>query len=122
MDQATRTHATVENYFDMWNETNSAARRALIENVWTVDAQSIDPLADARGWNAIEQHVMNLRAQFPDHRVTRTGAVDQHHDRLRFPWALSDAQGGTVLTGIDCVRLGDDGRFAELVGFFDAAD
>jgi hypothetical protein len=120
MDQATLTHATVEDYFDMRNESDAAARRALVERVWSVDALSVDPLADARGREAIEQHVLSVRARFPAHRVTRTGAVDKHHDRLRFPWALCDAQGGTVLTGIDCVRLAEDGRFAELVGFFDA--
>ena len=121
MDQRTRTHATVENYFDMWNVEESKARRSLVEGVWSVDAQSIDPLADARGWNAIEQHVLHLRQQFPGHRVARTGEVDQHHDRLRFPWALQDPDGKTVMTGIDCVRLAADGRFAELTGFFDPA-
>lgn len=120
MDQASRTHGTVEDYFDMWNVDDAAARRELVARVWSVDAQSTDPLADVRGHQAIEQHVLNVRARFPGHRVTRTGEVDGHHDRLRFPWALRDAQGATVMTGIDCVRLTDDGRFAELVGYFDA--
>lgn len=121
MDQKTRTHATVENYVDMWNETKSAARRELVKKVWSDDALSSDPLAEVRGWSAIEAHVAHLQEQYPWHRIARTGEVDQHHDRLRFPWALRDADGNTVLTGIDCVRLADDGRFAELIGFFDSA-
>lgn len=62
---------------------------------------------------------MNIRRQFPGHRIARTSAVDEHHDRLRFAWMLSDAEGGGVMTGIDCVRLAPDGRFAELTGYFD---
>jgi hypothetical protein len=121
MDQATHTHGTVEDYIDMWNVEDAVERRALVERVWTSDAQSTDPIADVRGHDAIEQHVKNIRAQFPGHRVARTGAVDQHHDRLRFSWALSDAGGATVMSGIDVVRLAADGRFAELSGYFDAA-
>jgi hypothetical protein len=121
MDQKTRTHATVENYVDLWNETNPAARRELVEKVRIADALSSDPLAEVRGWSAIEAHIARTQAQFPWHRIARVGEVDQHHDRLRFPWALRDADGNTVLTGIDCVRLAGDGRFAELIGFFDSA-
>jgi hypothetical protein len=121
MDQRSNINATVENYFDMWNETDRARRRALVEAVWVKDAQSIDPLADVRGWDAIEQLVAGVQQQYPGHRIRGTGAVDQHHDRLRFPWSMQDPNGQTVLTGIDCVRLAGDGRFAELVGFFDGA-
>ncbi len=121
MDQKTRTHATVEDYVDLWNETRPVMRHKLVEKVWSADALSSDPLAEVRGVKAIEAHIARTQAEFPWHRIARIGEVDQHHDRLRFPWALRDADGNTVLTGIDCVRLADDGRIAELVGFFDSA-
>jgi len=36
-------------YLDCWNETDPAARRKLIDEVWTVDAEYTDPLAPAHG-------------------------------------------------------------------------
>lgn len=119
MDQKSQPNVTVENHFDMWNETDPARRRAAVEAVWTPDAQSIDPIASATGWQAIEQFVITLQAQYPDHAVLLSGEVDQHHNRLRFPWVIKNPAGEVVLSGIDCVRLANEGRFAELTGFFD---
>lgn len=119
MSLSMQTSKVVEHYFEMWNAPDAATRRALIEQVWTPEATSVDPLADVRGWEALNGFVGSLREKYPAHRVARNGPIDQHHDRLRFSWHMVDGAGATVLTGIDCVRLSADGRFAELVGFFD---
>ena len=71
------------------------------------------------GWDAIDQYVAGEQQKYPGHTVVRTGAPDQHHDRLRYPWALKSPKGETRLYGIDCVKVASDGRFIELVGFFD---
>lgn len=121
MDAKNQVTVTVDNYFKMWNETDPVRRRAAVEAVWTPDAQSIDPLADVVGWQAIEQFVIGLQEQYPNHTVLLGGAVDHHHNRLRFPWAIKNPAGQVILSGLDCVRLASDGRIAELTGFFDGA-
>jgi hypothetical protein len=44
----------IDRYLACWNETDPAARRTLIEQTWTDDASYIDPLAEARGHDAID--------------------------------------------------------------------
>lgn len=121
MDQASPLAARVAAYFEMWNETDGAARRELVEEVWTADALSVDPIAEVSGWAAIEAHVAGVQQQYPGYRIAQRGDLDAHHDRARFPWVMCDGDGKAVLTGIDSVRLAADGRFAELVGYFDPA-
>ena len=121
MDQKTEPNVIVGKYFEMWNETDPARRRAVVEAVWTPDAQSIDPIASVTGWQAIEQFVITLQTQYPAHAVLLDGEVDEHHDRIRFSWVIKNPAGKVILSGIDCVRLAKDGRFAELTGFFDGA-
>jgi hypothetical protein len=45
-------------------------------------------------------------------------AVDEHHGRLRFNWALKGHDAAMVLAGVDFAQLGDDGRLQSVVGFF----
>lgn len=112
--------ATVAAYFSMWNETDPVRRRALIERVWTVDAESLDPTAQVKGWDAIEGFVISLQHAYPDHLVALDGAVDAHHDWARFRWRITAPTGAPFLSGLDCVRLAADARFSQLIGFFDA--
>ena len=119
MDQKSSINVTVENYIEMWNARDARTRRSLVEEVWTEQARSVDPIGDVVGWDAIDKHVAGVQQQYPGHTVVATGAPDQHHDRLRFPWAMKSPKGETLLTGIDCVKVASDGRFIELVGFFD---
>ncbi len=113
--------ATVDAYFSMWNETNPARRRALIERTWASDAESLDPTTRVTGWDAIEGFVASLQRAYPDHLVALDGAVDAHHEWLRFRWRITAPTGADFLSGLDCVQLAADGRFAKLIGFFDTA-
>ena len=88
MDQKSNINVTVENYFAMWNARDARTRRTLVEEVWTEQARSVDPIAEVVGWDAIDQYVASEQQKYPGHTVVRIGAPDQHHDRLRYPWAL----------------------------------
>ena len=113
------TKTTVSNYFAMWNEPDPTRRRTLIEKTYAADGRNIDPAADVQGWDQLEQFVSGLLETVPEHTVAICSAIDGHNDRIRFSWAITSPEGEVVLTGIDCVRLANDGRIAELVGFFD---
>lgn len=113
--------ATVAAYFSMWNETDPARRRALVERTWTADAESLDPITHVRGWDALDGFVASLQQAYPDHLVALDGAVDAHHDWARFRWRITTPTGADFLQGLDCVQLGADGRIARLIGFFDTA-
>ena len=55
----------IARYLDCWNETDPAARRKLIDEVWAADAEYIDPMAEARGRAAIDATIGAVQDQFP---------------------------------------------------------
>ena len=62
-----------------------------------------------------------VHQQFPGHAFRLTGAVDAHHDRVRWTWALAPEAGGdAVATGLDVAVVGADGRLSHVTGFIDA--
>src|SRR5262249_32712005 len=70
-----------ERYIAMWNETDPAARRALISEIWSEDGQYIDPLAEVSGHDGIDAVVAGAQAQFPGMTFRLASAVDAHHDQ-----------------------------------------
>ena len=58
-------HDVIARYLDCWNETDPAARRKLIGEVWAPDAEYIDPMAEAHGRDAIDATIGAVQDQFP---------------------------------------------------------
>jgi hypothetical protein len=79
----------VERYIAAWNETDPAARRQLVDDVWAPDARYIDPMVIASGRDEIDATIGAVQAQFPGLTFKLRGPVDAHHDQARFSW-LSD--------------------------------
>ena len=114
---ATATHA--ERYLAAWNETDPAARRAAVEQLFSADARYTDPLADAEGRDAIEATIAAVQAQFPGFVFTLAGAPDAHHDQLRFTWHLGPEGVEAPITGFDVAVVDADGRIRTVLGFLD---
>jgi hypothetical protein len=111
----------VEDYLDSFNETDPAARRALIDRVWAEDATYIDPVMAGEGRDGIDRMIAAAQAQFPGHRFETTLAPDGHHDRVRFGWRLVNVADGTpVAAGMDFATLTGDGRLRSVTGFLEA--
>lgn len=112
--------ATLDGYFAMWNETDPARRRPIIEQTWTPDARYIEPLMTAEGYDALNAGVAGLQAQFPGHTLGPAGGVDTHHDRVRWRWELLGPDGGEpIAAGTNVGQLAPDGRLRQVTGFFD---
>ena len=110
----------VDGYFAMWNETDQARRREVIEATWTSDASYVDPMFDAEGQDALDAMVAGVNEQFLGHRFRPTGTVDVHNDRVRWGWELAGpGDGSTVFSGVDFAVLAADGRLREVTGFFE---
>jgi hypothetical protein len=109
----------VKRYIDSWNETDPAARRALIDELYTADAGYTDPLVDAHGRDQIEATVAGAQRQFAGLVFTLAGDVDAHHDTARFHWHLGapDAEEPLVI-GFDVV-VTEGGRLRQVYGFLD---
>jgi HEAT repeat protein len=118
-DAAAPLSTVVDGYFAMWNETDPTRRREVIAATWAQDARYVDPLFAAEGPEALDALVAAVHEQFPGHRFRLTGAVDAHHDRARWGWALAGPDGeAPVAAGVDFAVLAPDGRLREVTGFF----
>ena len=51
---------TVERYFEMWNETDPARRRALIADIWSPVASYVDPMFTAEGYEGLDTMVAGV--------------------------------------------------------------
>ena len=117
---ATPIGEVVDGYFAMWNETDPARRREVIEATWSEDASYVDPMFAADGQDALDDMVAGVQERFPGHRFRPTGAVDAHNDRARWGWELAGPDDGQpVAAGVDFAVLAPDGRLREVTGFFE---
>ena len=75
-DETTDLTALVDRYIAMWNEPDSARRRALIARTWTEGASYLDPMMQGDGRSGIDAMVEGVQQRFPGHRFRRTSEVD----------------------------------------------
>ncbi len=109
----------VENYLACWNETDPAARRALIDRHWSADPSYRDPMVQVRGRDALDTTIGAVQQQFPGFVFTPGGAVDAHHDQARFTWNLGPAGAEPLVVGFDVVVTDAEGRIETVLGFLD---
>ncbi|MGD9702875.1 MAG: nuclear transport factor 2 family protein [Ilumatobacteraceae bacterium] len=109
----------VDQYLACWNEPRPDHRLDLVAATWTEDARSVDPLADVSGHEEISSMMSAVQAQLSGHQFRLVGDVNAHHDVIRWSWAMSAPDGGTVVAGTDAAVV-IDGRIALLTGFFDS--
>lgn len=113
-------NAIVENYLDVWNETDPAARRARIDELWAEDGVYVDPLASVSGRDGFDQVVSGAQAQFQGLKFVRGGVYDEHHNIVRFTWDLVPAPGAEpIVIGFDVAAINDEGLVSSVHGFID---
>lgn len=105
----------VARYLETWNETDQAARRKAIDELWAEDGVYTDPIAVAAGRDQIDAAIGAVQAQFPGLACTLAGQVDAHHDIARFTWSLGD----DLVIGFDVLVLDAGGRISRVHGFLD---
>jgi hypothetical protein len=105
----------VARYLETWNETDPAARRTAIDELWAADGVYTDPMATAAGRDQIDATIAAVQGQFAGLAFTLAGPVDAHHDTARFTWSLGDE----LVIGFDVLVLDADGRISKVYGFLD---
>lgn len=108
-----------ERYIDVWNETDATARRSKIDELYSVEAGYTDPLADAKGVDAIDATIAAVQQQFAGLVFSLAGPVDAHHNTARFQWNLG-APGAEepLVVGFD-VAVTENGKLTNVYGFLD---
>ncbi|SBT40296.1 nuclear transport factor 2 family protein [Micromonospora auratinigra] len=108
----------IDRYLEIWNETDPAQRRVLIDEVWAEDGRYTDPLAVVEGRDAFDAMIAAVQEQFAGLRFT-LGPVDAHHDIARFTWLLGPEGGEPLVVGFDVAVLTAEGAIAAIHGFLD---
>lgn len=112
-------HTLADRYIRSWNETDPLRRRALLEDLYTEHASYTDPMVAAKGWEAIDAAIGAVQRMFPGHVFSLHGAVDAHHELMRFRWQLSEAGADEPLViGFDVAVLEGE-RIGKICGFLD---
>lgn len=106
-------------YLACWNESDPAARRALLVTHWAADATYVDPLVQVAGLDELDAAISAVQAQFPGFVFSALGGIDVHHRLARFRWALGPAGTASIVEGFDVVTTGADGRIQSVAGFLD---
>lgn len=109
----------IARYIATWNETDAAARRAAIGEIWTEDGVYTDPMGVAEGQAAIDATIAAVQQQFPGFTFRLAGPVDAHHDIARFTWELGPEQGEALVVGFDVAVITAGGRISGIHGFLD---
>lgn len=109
--------SVVDTYLSTWNETDAGRRAELISASLGADLWYRDPMLEADGRDAYDAMIGAVQAQFPDHVMRRTSAVDAHRDLVRFNWALGAPGADPVFAGLDVAKLDADGKLHRIIGF-----
>ncbi|WP_020673599.1 nuclear transport factor 2 family protein [Amycolatopsis nigrescens] len=110
---------TVEQYLGVWNETDPARRRELVEWLYTEDVTYTDPLGAVSGWDGLDGFIAGARQQLSGLVFSLAGEVDAHHDIARFTWHLGTPGAAEPLAiGFDVVTV-ENGRISQVLGFLD---
>lgn len=108
---------TVDAYLESWNETDPAARAALIEQSLAADLWYRDPLLEADGLAGYGAMIDAVQTQFPGLVMRRTSPLDAHRDLVRFNWALGEPGADPVFAGLDVAKTDASGRLHRIIGF-----
>jgi hypothetical protein len=108
----------VDTHIAAYCDPDPERRAARFASVWAPDGELLDPPIEGRGLEAITGLTDVVLGLYPGHRFERTTVVDEHHGWARYGWVLLDPDGTVVLTGTDVVRVDEQGRLTQVVGFF----
>jgi hypothetical protein len=115
--ETTAVETVVDAYLATWNETDAAARKALIEQSLGADLWYRDPMLEADGLDAYDGMIAAVQSQFPGLVMQRTSPVDAHRDVVRFNWALGAPGEAPVFAGLDVAKTDGDGKLHRIIGF-----
>jgi hypothetical protein len=118
------TEQLINRYIEVWNERVATRRAAGVSEIWAAAGSYVDPLVSAAGRDQIDAAIDGAQHQFPDFVFRLTGAVEAHHNLVRFSWELGPDGGSGAgieapIAGSDVAVLDDDGKLRDVHGFLD---
>lgn len=112
----------VAGYLAAWNARDDAKRRGIIAEIWSDKGRYVDAHRNGVGHDEIDAMIKTAQTTFPGYQLHLISGIEAQNGHVRFSWSA----GGTpeaplYLGGTDFAVVGNDGRFALVAGFVDAA-
>lgn len=101
-----------------WNARDAIALQDIAEAALSDDFEFCDPPHDIRGHAAFVAMVQQFWSDNGECTIRRISAIDSHHDRARYAWAI-DWPDGRRFEGMDAVQLDlAEHKVCRVDGFF----
>ncbi|MEZ0113608.1 hypothetical protein ABH920_007641 [Catenulispora sp. EB89] len=109
----------IRTYFEAWSERDARRREAVLERVFSPDAEIIDPDWTATGHAEIVSAVGEAREKLGELDLSLAKVISVHHDVALFSWELTQPGSLTVpvATGYGTV-IAADGHIRRAYNFF----
>jgi hypothetical protein len=108
--------AFVARYVSVWNEPDAAARRRLVEALWTPEGANFTRNSEWRGYDALEARVRGSWEKWVRDGgcLFRPRHAERHHGAARFVWEMVSIGDGKVISvGAEFLLLAADGRIRD---------
>lgn len=105
-------------YQAAWSGLSDSERQAMLDQSVAPDCVYTDPASVSRGHGELTAKMQATQRNFPG-AVFRNEKFLQHHGQAISHWTMLDRTGTAIFTGTSYARYADDGRLAQLAGFFE---
>ncbi|MEV4616645.1 nuclear transport factor 2 family protein [Kitasatospora sp. NPDC049258] len=102
-----------DRYVALWNESDPAARRKAVEELWAPEGSYFNFLAESKGHQEIAAQIGYAHDAYAVGGFAFRSSANAvgHHGTLRFNWVMVAADTGALeAVGFDFVVLDDQGR------------
>jgi hypothetical protein len=112
-----------ERYLAMWNETDAAARRRRVGELFAPDGVHVSEASTAKGHAGIEAEAGAAQAAYiaKGFLFSPAGCSQAHHNVARFQWRMRRSEGDDLAVGSNLIVLDDQGRIRFDYQFEEAA-
>lgn len=110
-------HESLDHMLAAWNETDPDKIRGHLDQALAPEVVFADPDNFTTGIDEFEAMVRRFRKQWPNGKSERTSGFNFHHNRYRYRWLVTVAE-GQALPGMDVTEVNDAGMVVRVDGFF----
>lgn len=110
-------HHAWERYASAWATVDNAERRRILDSVLAPAFVYSDPRITCRGPEEMAGNLDAFQQRQPGGSFVVRGILT-HHDFAMLTWQLIKGDGEAATLGYDFIRFADEGRIAQITGFF----
>lgn len=108
---------SLEKMMAVWNTTDSAEKRALVDDALEHNVHFVDPNHNIIGREAFLKMVDLVQAEIPGADYGRASEVDVQNNFCRYHWAIH-LNDELIMPGFDVTEVNDAGKIVKVIGFF----